>query len=185
MQRPVSQGNGLSSKSSTKVTDFFVTAIIRSAHGIRGECKVSSVSGDYELLKHLKTARISLNGFERPIEIEYVRGAVPNVLLKIKGLDTPEQVNQLRGAEILRSREDGPALGADEYYTSDLVDCSLLYQDQRVATIVSVWESAAHSMLEVEKTDGTRVHIPFLNKFIGTVSVVDRTVELLVDWILD
>ena len=165
--------------------DLLVTAIIRSSHGVRGECNIALPSGDPKMITSMKTGILRHKGPQKPIEFEYVRGASPKYILKIKGLATPEQVNQLRGAEILRSRNEGPALEQNEYYTADLVGCDLILKGEKKGTVVSVWDNASSSMLEIRRLDDGIVHIPFLSQFIGEVETKDRTIELLVDWILE
>lgn len=164
---------------------LLVAALIRSAHGVRGECKITSTSGEAEHLKNLGSAILRYQGLEKHIVVEHVRGALPNLILKIKGLETPEQVNQLRGAQILVDAASASPLAANEYYAADLEGLALVFRGEVLGQIVSVWDSGAGSNLEVRKGDDTTVHIPFRNEFVGKVDLATKQVELLVDWILE
>lgn len=165
--------------------DEFVAAVIRGAHGVGGEVKITCESGDRENLAALKNAVIRFGAARRPITVEYVRGQIPNLIMKIEGLDTREDAGTLTGGEILVPRGMASPLGDGEYYAADLQGMKIVFEGETVGTVRSVWDSAASSMLEVELPGGTAVHVPFLNRFFGTVNTENGEIELLVRWILE
>lgn len=186
--------------------------IIRGSHGLKGNCKIESTSGEYEHFTDLKDVTLRKNGIEKKqiIDSVSVNGGV--LLLKFKGIDTPEDIKKYSGWEILVPREHACPCGKDEYYVEDLKQCQLVYIDNAqgpaakaeptvVGTITDVLEGGAGDLLEivlsescellaedVRKTSSgnqRKVLVPFKKEFIGTVDISAKQVQLMHLWILE
>lgn len=163
---------------------LIVVATLKSPHGVKGECKLFSHSGEINHLKELTAAILRFNGHERQIEIEHVRGTGKNPIAKIKGLDSPEAVKELGGAEILVERDKASKLSQGEYYIADLVGCRICVSETTRGVVVSVWENSASDLLETKLTDGRVVHIPMIDQFIAEVDIPQKCISLVDEWIL-
>ena len=166
-------------------TRYLPCAKVRTSHGVKGEFKIFWLSPNLEPLKDLTHGRLKLNNQERDVEIEQVRGSLPNLIMKIKGIDSPEAVRNIIGAEILRQVNPDKELAPGEFFAQDLIGLTVTYQGDTRGKVLSVWETSASDMLEIEKVDGITVHIPFLNQFVGEVNLDEKTMELVVDWVLE
>ena len=176
-----------------------VIAVLQAPYGLKGELKVRSLSGENEHILALAgqsiTLRQAVSGKSAPAQlariVESARVVEPHLLIKFKGLDTPEDARKLTGCEILVAREQAAPLGSDEYYIGELIGCSLLRDGTVIGTVLSVWETGAHDMLEVKLTDSSAeagfrvVQVPFRSPFIGQVDQTARTIELLAAWVLE
>lgn len=184
-----------------------VAGVVRSAFGVRGALKVESVSGESEHL--LKLASVTLrrvagarrsglassvtrdapNGNEHsgvqsfPVESSRRHGETL-LVMKLAGIESPEQVREWNGAELLVSRHEAAQCGENEYYIADLVGLTIVHDGESVGTVLSVWDNGASDMLEVKCARGVQM-IPFRSPFIGGVSVEEGTIELLTGWILE
>ncbi len=184
--------------------DLLVTGVIRSAHGLDGSCKVESSSGEVEHFARL--SEVFLRAGKDPgdagkrFEIETVSGNAQCLLVKFKGVDTPEQAKKLAGLEILVPRDKACPLEAGEYYVNDLCQCVLVHKGTPVGTITNVLEGGAGDLLEVTLTEGSVPEetdakakasgnktclVPFRKEFVGKVDLKARTVELTHRWILE
>lgn len=179
--------------------DHLVIGILQAPYGLKGELKVRSLSGEVDHFLRLEGRTVAL----RPVidgrpgatvqerAVETVRVVEPHLLVKFAGFDSPEKARALTGCEMLVPRSQAAGLEDGEYYIADLVGCGLVFQGAVLGTIKSVWESGAHEMLEVRIDDpneekGWRVvQVPFCAPFVGAVDVKAKSVELLVDWILE
>ena len=65
---------------------------IRRPHGLAGAFKVSSFSGEYDHFALPKVYHLSNGTGFRDFEVEWVKLSGALTLVKLKGLDTPEQV---------------------------------------------------------------------------------------------
>lgn len=158
--------------------ELLVTGIVRSSHGVRGYMKVKSLSGEVAHFKELKTVYLRKAKKTLEFEVENTTLQKDTPLLKLKGMDTPEQVKKYSGWEICVPQELACPLADGEYYNKDLCGLKLKYQGQSVATIVDVHEMPTSDMFEVQAGDKTYM-VPFRDGIIGDVNIADGYVELL------
>lgn len=153
------------------------TGIIRTSHGIRGFLKVKTFSGEHQHLTALREITLVHQNREKTFALEEVRPWRDGALIKLKGVDTPEDARNYCSWEIWVDRTEAAALGEDEYYTADLVGMDVLCGGEPVARITAVCSSAGAELLEMVNERGTFL-VPFIGQFIGEVSVEDNTIEL-------
>jgi 16S rRNA processing protein RimM len=158
---------------------------IRAAFGVEGFLTVSSHSGEYKHFKGLTGVTLLIGGKRRPAVVDATRVTGKGILVRFKGLDTPEAARSLVGAEILVPRSAAAPLAAGQCYVVDIVGGSLLFKGKEVAKILSVVEGGQYDLFESELPDGRVVLVPYSKEFIGDVDVPRRRVELLLDWILE
>lgn len=154
-------------------------------HGVRGEVKVQSLSGEDAHFKSLSTVWLKIANREIETQVQSVRGALPNLIIAFEDVHTPEQAGKFRGAEVLAERSRASRKKDGEFYYADLTGCKILYQAEEIAEVKSVWNNGNCHMFECERKNGEVVQIPFQSKFIGTVDIDRKQIELLVDWILE
>jgi len=181
-----------------------VIGIIRTPHGLSGTFKVQSTSGEIDHFFDLEEVVIRLNGTEKFFKVEEVKGSPHNLIMKLAGIDSPEDVKHYSGAEILVSREHACFLDENEFYVNDLKGCSLVYDSntdgltaksgstkQIVGTITGVMEGGAGDLLEVdvaervEPFESRSVLVPFRKEFIGNIDIENKEICLMHLWILE
>jgi 16S rRNA processing protein RimM len=160
------------------LTDLLAVGVVMASHGLKGELTVKSFSGSIEHLASLTTVLLRRGAEERTVAVRSVRSKPPNAVMKIDGVDTPEDAGRLRGFEIWVPRSAASPLEDGEYYAVDLCGCSMLSGAERVGRVLSVVEAGASNMLEVEGTQGKVFLVPFTEHFIGEVDLGARTVQL-------
>ncbi|MBU0929254.1 MAG: ribosome maturation factor RimM [Spirochaetes bacterium] len=154
-------------------------------HGVRGDVRLVSFSGESEHLLELSEATLKGGGREIRIAIESAREFGDGALLKIRGYDSPETVRALSGMELWAPRDKAAPLDDDQYYYADLVGCSVYSGDSTVATVVAVCDGGGGDLLEVEKAGGGSAYVPFRKEFVGRVDIASRRIELVAPWILE
>jgi 16S rRNA processing protein RimM len=176
--------------------ELLVTGIIRSSHGVNGFVKVESTSGEVDHLMDLKGIDLrsgGINGTIKRYEIERIEGSAICLLMKLKGIETPEQAKTLAGLELVVPRDMACPLEDGEYYVNDLCQCVLMYKGTLVGTITGVMEGGAGDLLEVtlsesggfgEDKSATRI-LPLRKEFVGKIDIKAKTVELMHRWILE
>jgi 16S rRNA processing protein RimM len=106
-------------------------------------------------------------------------------LIKLAGIDTPEAGKTLAGSEILAPREFAAPLHENEWYLSDLIGLSLVDEaGNTLGKVVGIIESA-DDLLEIKKTDGKNILIPFRSSFVGEPDPGSGTLVLTALWLLD
>ncbi len=157
---------------------------VRKTHGIKGYLKILSYSGEYDHFFELKKVTLKNKGKSRVFEIEKVAPLGDEILIKFKGLETPEEGKLLSGWDIWVPRTQAAELNDGEFYHADLIGSDLILDGTSVGKIKSVMEAGSDDLLEVEAGEEVKL-VPFNKVFIGTIDTEKKTVELLEGWILD
>lgn len=143
-----------------------MVGIIRGTHGLAGNCKVESTSGEFQHFTGMKDVVLRKNGVETKRTIEKVSIGGGILYIKFSGINSPEEAKKLSGSEIVVSREFACPCGKDEYYVEDLKQCQLVYTSDSakgmaeksaattaepvvVGTITDVLEGGAGDLFEV------------------------------------
>ena len=96
-------------------------------HGIRGQLRVHSFSGEFEHLLGLQTVTLkdAAGTFETfTVAVAALHGR--RVLLKLQGFDDIDQVLPLVGREVYAERELLPELAEDEFFWDDLLGLTVV-----------------------------------------------------------
>ena len=128
--------------------DFFKIGIITSSHGVRGEMKVYPTTDDSRRFKRLKEVFVEGKSGLEQYEVESARVTTDKVLLKLKGIDTPEEAVKLRQRGIFVDREHAVRLSKDEYFIADLIDIKIIDEnDNELGVLTDVFHTLIISCL--------------------------------------
>lgn len=188
-----------------------VVGFVRGSHGLTGNFKVESTSGEYEHFFKMTEVTLRKNGSEQLFKVESVKGSVNNLLMKLTGIDTAEKAKSFSGFEILVSRDKACPCREGEYYVEDLKKCTVVYCAKNgdglaktfapgevisIGKITDVLEGGANDLFEILISEGVatllhrtdkerKVLVPFHKEFIGTVDIQNRIIHLKHLWILE
>jgi len=158
--------------------------VITSTHGITGELKVRSLSGEAGHLLKLQGAVLRKDGVEKQASFTGVRPQAAGVIVSVRGLDTPEKARALLGFEIWVPRSQAAPLGSGEYYEADLCRCTVWFGAEEVGRVRSVWEGGPVQLLEVAGREGRTHLVPFSDHFIREVDVAGGRIILAEDEVI-
>lgn len=187
-----------------------IVGFIRSSHGVSGECRVESSSGEYEHFLDFREVTLQRNDVQKIVKVESVSIGHKIAFVKFKGIDTVEDIKKYQGWEILVPRKYCKPLQKDEWYIEDLKNCSIVWNGdpatldaptEIVGTITDVLEGGAGYLLEVSLSESCTcigdelkynadgkvrtVLVPFVNEHIGKVDLKHGRVQLMHLWILE
>ncbi|MCR4823056.1 MAG: ribosome maturation factor RimM [Treponema sp.] len=193
--------------------DSFIVGFVRGSHGISGEFRVESTSGEYEHFSDMTevTLRNGKTKEEKSFSVEYAEVGGRDLYMKLAEIDSPELVQKYNKWEIVVSRENACPLGENEWYVEDLKNCALVYEGKdglaentapiKVGTITDVMEGGSGDLLKVclaedcgclsesVKFDSNgkvrTVFVPLKDQFIGKVDVKNKIIQLMHLWILE
>ncbi|MFQ3619898.1 MAG: ribosome maturation factor RimM [Spirochaetales bacterium] len=165
--------------------DTLVIGIIQRSHGLKGFIRVKSLSGELEHFRMLETIHLKKGEQSLPFEVEGVQISGKTILLKLKGINSSEQVLPYIQWEILAPRKKASPLKNNEFYYADLCRCRLFYKETCMGQVVSVVEAATSYLLEVLLPSGKKVFVPFVEAHIGEIDIEAGRIELRNEWILE
>lgn len=142
---------------------------IVAVHGLRGDVKVQCW-GDPEELCGFDT--LFFDKGTTPAVVEKARTQKNMVLLKLAGVDTPEQAQALRGKLLYIDREMD-TLAPGQYYIQDLLGLRVLDADdgQLYGEICDITETGANDVYHIRFADGTVKLIPAIPQVILNTDV--------------
>jgi 16S rRNA processing protein RimM len=151
---------------------------IKKSHGVRGFFKVYSYSGETQHFADLKEVFLLLDGRQIPYRVEAVLSDASGVRLKLEGIDTPEEIKRLTGAEIWVESQWAAPLGEGEYYLSDLSRCRVVQEGKEIGPVAGLLEGNGEIFLEVSTESGKKLLIPFREAFIGDINIKEGVISL-------
>jgi 16S rRNA processing protein RimM len=145
-------------------------AVIGAAHGIKGEVRVKSFTGDPLALGdygplHAQDGRI--------FEVVGIRPADPVVVVRFKGVSDRTTAEALTGIALFVEREALPDTeGEEEFYHADLVGLDV--QDgggETIGKVIAVHNHGGGDILEISYLGREGVLIPFTRAAVPSVDV--------------
>ena len=113
------------------MTEYFEIGQIVNTFGIKGMVKIKPFTDDINKFDKLKKIYIKKENTKKEYQIEEVKYHKQMVLMKLKGINTPEEADLLRGSYLIINREDEEPLEEGTYYIVDLLG-SEVYTDEDV-----------------------------------------------------
>lgn len=162
--------------------DILKVGIITSPHGIKGEVKVYPTTDDPKRFKRLKQVLLDTGREKHVMEIEGVKFFKNMVIVKFKGLDTPEDAQKYRQKELYVERKDAVRLQKDEYFIADLIGLRVEDEEgKRVGVLTDVITTGANDVYAVSFTEdsaygpaGGEVLLPAIKQCVLQISIEEE-----------
>ncbi|MDR3170048.1 MAG: ribosome maturation factor RimM [Treponema sp.] len=171
------------------MTERFVVGLVGAPFGLQGFVKVRSLSGEYEHLQRLTQVVLRQGDEEKTWEVEASALVHEALVMKFKGIDTPEGAKTLTGAELVSDRAHAAPLQSDEFYVEDLRGLEVvgLFAEEGevvLGCINNVIEGGGGSLVEIRLPSGELKLVPFRNEFFGDISLERGRAVLREPWVL-
>ena len=195
------------------MTEQFTVGIVRGPHGLSGEFKVESTSGEYEHFARMEEVTLTDGSVKKLFKVESTKEAAETLYMKLEGINSPEEAAKFNKWEIVVPRKYAHQLQKGEWYIEDLKGCSVYYKDEKsnktlqdasedvLGTVTNVREGGSGYLVEISLSescsfladsvkfnkDGSlrAVFVPFNKEFIGEVDVESQRIQLMHLWILE
>jgi len=145
---------------------------VTSSHGLDGSIKIA----DPVPALLAKGMELLVDGNQRTIERRSGTDAKP--IIRLSGCTTREDANALRGSILSVPRDSVPALGEDEWWTSELVGCSVVDADLKVGVVTAVIGLPSCEALEVERSAGEPLLVPMIGDAVRSVDSDGRIIDI-------
>ncbi|MDI6028277.1 ribosome maturation factor RimM [Corticibacterium sp. UT-5YL-CI-8] len=152
-------------------------AVIGAAHGIKGEVRVKTFTGDPLSLGDYGPL-YSRDG--RPFEIAAIRPAKEVVVVRFKGLSDRNAAEALAGTDLFIDRSALPDDGEEgEFYHADLIGLAVRDDtDTAVGKVTAVQNFGGGDILEIVFQGRKGVLIPFTEAAVPTVDVAGGFIRI-------
>ena len=167
--------------------EYIKVGTITQPFGIKGETKVYPHVDDPAHYKKLKKIFIDKGGTYEEFELESVRMALPLVIVKIKGINTPEDIRNYRQKDIYVLRKDAPPLEEGEHYFADLLGLDVT-DDEGIyrGKLTDIIQTGANDVYEITGEDGKSFLIPVIKQCILDIDIEAGTMKIhILEGLLD
>jgi 16S rRNA processing protein RimM len=144
------------------LSERFAVAYLVRPRGLRGE-----ISADRAGLSAAEIRALPALFLEPPgssVVVESVRDHQDRLLIKLKGIDSMDAAEALRGAELTVDRADLPPTEEGEYYFGDLMGCTVMdtKSGEAIGVVANCVRYGGPMLLEVKRSGKSDVLIPFV-----------------------
>jgi 16S rRNA processing protein RimM len=138
---------------------YLVVGFLRRAHGLRGEM-IMDLHTDFP--ERLQNGRELFVGEERkPMTLSGSRPHARGMLVKFKGIETPEQAGELRNQWVYVPAADVPDLPEGKIYQHELFGYAVVDdQGNTLGELVEILETGANNVYVVRDAAGKEILLP-------------------------
>lgn len=161
--------------------------VISSTHGVRGEVKVFPTTDDVNRFKKLKEVILVTEKTEKVLKITSVKFFKQFAILKFEGIDTLNDVEVYKGAQLYVDRKHAVKLEKDEYFIADLIDLLVVdEEDNEIGILVDVMRTGANDVYIVKNEEGKELLFPAIKECILDVDFKKKKITVhIMDGLLD
>ncbi len=157
--------------------EFLVVGKLRHPHGLKGEILMDVITDFPERLK--RGTPVFAGEDHRQLRIRSRRAHGAGLLLGFEGLDTPEQVGELRNLLLYVPSADRPALPEGEYYHHQLLGLRVVSDEgQELGNLVEILNTGANDIYLVRNAQGQEILLPAIESVLLTVDLPNKEIRV-------
>ena len=151
---------------------------IGAAHGVRGDMKVYPLTDFPDRFNTIKKAFID----DKEINIISTRYQNNFVVMKVKGVNSREEVARYTNKLLKINRSDVPPLNEGEYYSFDIIGLKVINQDDVVlGEIIEILKTGSNDVYITKTPEGKQLLIPALKKVVTEINIKDGFMKVIWD----
>ena len=151
---------------------------IGAAHGVRGDMKVYPLTDFPDRFNTIKKAFID----DKEINIISTRYQNNFVVIKVKGVNSREEVARYTNKLLKINRSDVPPLNEGEYYSFDIIGLKVINQDDVVlGEIIEILKTGSNDVYITKTPEGKQLLIPALKKVVTEINIEDGFMKVIWD----
>ncbi|MFI5399956.1 MAG: ribosome maturation factor RimM [SAR324 cluster bacterium] len=162
---------------------FVCIGRVGGAHGMHGEIKVVPLTDAPERYGNLSALIVDTARGLRAFEVEKLRGAGGQWLMKLKGLAGRDAAEALKGGEVLIEPGQEEPLGENEYLADDLTGCEVVTMaGAPVGLVTGLMDAGTQQVLRVHPAaggeSGGEVLVPLAETIVKEVNLDRRIIRI-------
>ncbi len=156
---------------------YLVVGFLRRAHGLHGEL-VMDLHTDFP--ERFRSGRKLFLGEEhKPMTLSGVRPHANGMLVKFKGIETPEEAGQFRNQWVYVKATDVPSLPEGKIYQHELFGFEVVDEnDTLLGELVEIIETGANNVYVVRDSNGRELLLPAISSVILNLDPVRRSMRV-------
>ena len=156
---------------------MYLIGYILKPQGLKGELKVESVTPYLERFNRLDRVFLQLKEKKQTYSIENVRILDRFVHLKFTEINSRDDAELLRTAEVLIEEKDLIQPSQDEYFIHDLIGCQVISENNDVIGVLSdVVQMSSNDVYVLKNGEGIEILIPATKEIVKRVNVGQKQI---------
>ena len=154
------------------MTKYLEIGQVVNTFGIQGMVKVNPFTDDIKRFDKLKTIYIQNKKGIKEYGVQEVKYHKNMVLVKLKGIDNPEDADLLRQSYLLVDREKEEPLEDGVYYIVDLLGLEVYTdENQLLGTLEDIYNTGSNDIYVVKSQLGKQILLPGISDVIKKVDL--------------
>ncbi|WP_010243547.1 ribosome maturation factor RimM [Acetivibrio cellulolyticus] len=158
---------------------YFEIGKVVNTHGVKGEIKVVPLTDDPNRFNKLKSAFIASEISEnmQKYNFEGIKFHKNFVLLKLKGIDDPNEAEKLKDKFIIIDREDAVKLPEGSFFVCDLINCEVYDEkENKLGVLIDILQTGSNDVYVVRDENKKEILVPALKSVVKEVSIEDKKI---------
>lgn len=145
--------------------------------GIRGQVKVKPFTDDIKKFDTFKEIFVEKKNQLQLFQIEKVNYSKGMVILKLKGIETPEQAETLRNCYIKMDRKKAKKLPEGTYYIADLIGLDVYSdEDELLGKVDYIYNTGSSDIYVVKNDEGKEILLPAIKDVLKQVDLENKKI---------
>ncbi len=156
---------------------YLAIGYLRRPHGVSGEI-IMDLHTDFP--DRIKSGRKVLVGEKhQPLTLDSVRGHGDGLLVRLRGIETPEDVGKYRNQWVYVKASDVPPLPEGKHYQYELIDVDVVDDNGNpLGKLVEILETGANDVYVVRDDSGKEILLPAIPSVILNVDMTRRSMRV-------
>ncbi len=171
------KGSNTSGSPTAGEPEYLVVGLLRRPHGLKGELLMEVITDFPERLR--QGTNVYIGTGHRLTVISRTRKHPDGLVIKLKGIDSPEAAGDLRMQTVYVSAADRPRLPDGMYYHHELIGFDVLdEQDRRIGRLKEILQTGANDVYVVSQDGGGEVLLPVIASVVLGVDRARREIRI-------
>jgi len=156
---------------------YLVVGFLRRAHGLQGEI-IMDLHTDFP--ERFRSGRKLFVGEEHKVmTVESVRSHAKGLLIKFKGIETPEETARFRNQWVYIKATDAPPLPEGQIYQHQLFGFQVVDENENLlGELVEIIETGANDVYVVKNESGKEILLPAIPSVILDLDPAHRLMRV-------
>jgi 16S rRNA processing protein RimM len=162
-----------------------VIGFLRRPHGVQGEI-IMDLHTDFP--QRIKSGRKILIGDKRQAAtFESVRAHANGLLIKLRGIDTPESAGRFRNQWVYVKADDVPPLPEGQHYKYELIGLDVVDdKGNTLGKLSEIIETGANDVYIIKDDSGKEILLPAIPSVIMELDMISRSMKVhLLDGLIE
>ncbi len=143
-------------------------------HGLKGAIKVIPWTDYPDVFEEIGYV-IANNKEYRISSVQYQKA---NVILKLKGIDSVSDAENLRDCILKCEKNQFDVLPEDTYFVADLMECDVYENDNLLGKVTYVMPNAGADVYEITSEDGKTIYLPAIKENVLSINIENKIIKV-------